>query len=305
MSLENAKVEEISLVIHKAKQKAISDTKEQNDVVSDVNRIGDNAKRKKRRRQPRIISIANQQNILTATPIVNQQNILTTTPIVNQQNVLAIDCEMVGIGINGRKSALARVSIVDFEGNVVMDTFVKPDQVVTDYRTFVSGVTKESLVDARDFKSVQNEVKDILYGKFVIGHSVFFDFQALKFTHPRRLTRDTSLYEGFINRCPLPHRTPSLKLLAAIILNERIQDGEHDSIEDAKTAMKLYRNVQQEWEEWINVHGVNAAYKNRRIGCFRCGSLEHVVKECPVIVRQQQKKSSKEKIARLVKSVCI
>ncbi|CAG8496059.1 13287_t:CDS:2 [Ambispora leptoticha] len=229
-----------------------------------------------------------------------------TVSIANQQNILAIDCEMVGVGKNGKKSALARVSVVDFEGNVVIDTFVKPDQVVTDYRTFVSGVTKESLVNARDFKSVQNEVRRILHGKYVIGHSVFFDFQALKFTHPRRLTRDTSLYEGFINRCPHPYRTPSLKQLAAIILNERIQEGEHDSIEDAKTAMKLYRKVEQEWEEWIELHGIDAAYKNRRMGCFRCGSLEHVVRECPVpsatgyYMRRQQKNNSKE-----IKIACI
>lgn len=42
-----------------------------------------------------------------------------------KQKYVALDCEMVGIGSDGKKSALARVSMVDWDGNVLMDTFVK------------------------------------------------------------------------------------------------------------------------------------------------------------------------------------
>ena len=54
---------------------------------------------------------------------------------------IAIDCEMVGVGPGGIRSALARVSIVNFHGHVILDTFVKPIEAVTDYRTSVSGIT--------------------------------------------------------------------------------------------------------------------------------------------------------------------
>ena len=53
---------------------------------------------------------------------------------------LALDCEMVGIGRDGKQSALARVSIVDWNGDTVLDTFVKVPSRVSDFRTFVSGV---------------------------------------------------------------------------------------------------------------------------------------------------------------------
>lgn len=36
-------------------------------------------------------------------------------------NVVAMDCEMVGVGPTGTRSVLARVSIVDCEGNVLLD----------------------------------------------------------------------------------------------------------------------------------------------------------------------------------------
>lgn len=53
---------------------------------------------------------------------------------------------MVGVGgAENERSALARVSIVNFHGHLVMDTFVKPKEPVTDWRTWVSGVSPASM----------------------------------------------------------------------------------------------------------------------------------------------------------------
>ena len=58
---------------------------------------------------------------------------------------IAIDCEMVGVGLN--EDALARVSIVDKKGEVLYDKYVKPEEPVTDYRTKVSGIRPENLAN--------------------------------------------------------------------------------------------------------------------------------------------------------------
>lgn len=52
---------------------------------------------------------------------------------------------MVGVGPEGKESALARVSIVNYYGNVILDKFVLPREKVVDYRTHVSGITREIL----------------------------------------------------------------------------------------------------------------------------------------------------------------
>jgi RNA exonuclease 4 len=57
---------------------------------------------------------------------------------------IAIDCEMVGIE-DGRRSMLARVSLVNSFGNVIYDKFVQPQEEVTDLRTRVSGIRSENL----------------------------------------------------------------------------------------------------------------------------------------------------------------
>ena len=45
------------------------------------------------------------------------------------------------------KTALARVSIVDYQGNVLLDTFCKPHGTVLDYKTEFSGVKESDLVN--------------------------------------------------------------------------------------------------------------------------------------------------------------
>ena len=52
--------------------------------------------------------------------------------------VVALDCEMVGV--EGNLDALARVSIVNYNGHVLMDKFVRPEKRIVDFRSWVSGV---------------------------------------------------------------------------------------------------------------------------------------------------------------------
>lgn len=52
---------------------------------------------------------------------------------------------MVGVGPGGIDSALARVSIVNFTGAVLLDAYVKTMERVTDYRTHVSGIERKHL----------------------------------------------------------------------------------------------------------------------------------------------------------------
>jgi len=52
---------------------------------------------------------------------------------------------MVGGGENGRENLLAKVSVVNKFNEVLYDSFVKPVESVTDYRTQYSGVRESDL----------------------------------------------------------------------------------------------------------------------------------------------------------------
>ena len=96
-----------------------------------------------------------------------------------KSNYLAIDCEMVGIGPSGYTSRLARVSIVNYDGEIVYDTHVKVDEPVTDYRTFVSGITAEDLQSesAVTFDEAQSQVMSLIQDKILVGHGLKNDFK--------------------------------------------------------------------------------------------------------------------------------
>ena len=168
---------------------------------------------------------------------------------------VAIDCEMVGVGPSpDQDSALARISLVDYHGRQLYDSFVLPKEAVTDYRTFVSGITPQLLRSARTLEAVQVDVAKLLEGRILVGHAIRHDLEALLLGHPKRDIRDTSKYPRY--RQLAGGRTPSLKRLAREILGIDIQTGEHSSVEDARVAMLLFRREKEGFErEHVKIWG--------------------------------------------------
>lgn len=179
---------------------------------------------------------------------------------------VAIDCEMVGIGADGKQSALARVSIVDWHGLVLLDTFVQVPTRVTDFRTHVSGVTAKDIQPrasttkhgdgsggggAMDVKECRDKVAAILKDKVLVGHALHNDLQALLLQHPKEDIRDTAKHRPFQRVAGIKWRPRKLRDLVKQHLGKDIQvAGEsHDSIEDASSAMELFKLVREEWEK--------------------------------------------------------
>lgn len=152
---------------------------------------------------------------------------------------IAIDCEMVGVGEGGYEHALARVSIVDFHGRQIYDSYVRPREHVTDWRTQISGISPKHMATARDFDEVQAQVAHFLKGRIVVGHDIRHDFEVLMLDHPRKDTRDTARFPGFKKYGNGPK--PALRVLAREILGVEIQTGQHSSVEDARVTMLLFR----------------------------------------------------------------
>ena len=113
---------------------------------------------------------------------------------------------MVGVGPEGLDSAVARVTICNFSGQVILDKFVKVPVPVTDYRTFVSGIEAKDLEgdNAISPTEVRKLVKEILHGKILIGHALENDLAALQITHPWHDIRDSANYPPFMKESEAP-----------------------------------------------------------------------------------------------------
>ncbi|CAL8263893.1 unnamed protein product [Arctogadus glacialis] len=170
---------------------------------------------------------------------------------------VAIDCEMVGVGADGEHSILARVSIVNHFGKLIYDRFVKPTEEVTDYRTAFSGVRPEDIKDGEDMKTVQKEVGEIMEGRILVGHAIHNDLKVLFLDHPKKKIRDTQKYKPF--RVRVKSSRPSLKVLSREVLNVKVQQGEHSSVQDAQATMRLYTMVKKNWEAEIKASRADKA----------------------------------------------
>ncbi|KAL3233383.1 RNA exonuclease 1 [Nakaseomyces bracarensis] len=152
-------------------------------------------------------------------------------------HIYGLDCEMCQ---TERGLVVARVSLVDFQMNVIYDELVIPEAPITDYLTKYSGITKEKLDTAtKNIEEVQNDLANIISTDDVlIGHSLSNDLHVLRMRHPKIV--DTAIIYDHHGGPPFK---PSLKYLASEYLHKTIQeeigDEGHDSIEDAKTCIEL------------------------------------------------------------------
>jgi RNA exonuclease 4 len=157
---------------------------------------------------------------------------------------LSFDCEMVEI--DKLHSALARISIVNYKGDTLIDIICKPNGVITDYREHITGLKESDFIDAMPFSQCREMVIQLFKNRILIGHSVSNDFLALNYSHPKSQIRDTSKFKQFqkSNNQPL-----SLKNLTLKHFNITIQDNNHDSIEDARAALCLFQKYEKEIEK--------------------------------------------------------
>ena len=190
--------------------------------------------------------------------LAKQKSINDTLSPTEKQKYVALDCEMVGIGPDGKKSALARVSVVDWEGTVLLDTFVRVPERVTDFRTKVSGVRAKDIAvkneNAMNHDEVRLAVGNILQNKILVGHALKNDLSVLLLSHPRKDIRDTARYKPFMRPSGTgggKMRPRKLRDLVLENLGRHIQiEGEsHCSIDDAVATMNLFQIVRAKWEK--------------------------------------------------------
>ncbi|KAI1371056.1 PAB-dependent poly(A)-specific ribonuclease subunit PAN2 [Hypoxylon crocopeplum] len=191
------------------------------------------------------------------------------TEPVGPNTIVAIDTEFVKISqpevemhsdgdskiIRPTVHALARTSIVRGsgmdEGLPFIDDYITIKEKVVDYLTSYSGITPEDL-DANMAKQRGHNLVPlkIAYKKIWIllnlgckflGHGLKQDFRVINIHVPKAQVIDTS--DLFFIKERL--RKLSLQFLAHTLLKEDIQQSTHDSIEDARTALKLYRKYQE------------------------------------------------------------
>ncbi|CAG9578138.1 putative ubiquitin hydrolase [Leishmania major strain Friedlin] len=146
---------------------------------------------------------------------------------------------------------LARVSCIlsskDGDERTIVDDYVHIPEEIEDYVTQYSGIHPgdldplESSKSLTSLKSTYLKLRALVDGGVVfVGHGLAQDFRVCNIVVPRKQIIDT--LEIFHKP---GSRYLSLRFLAYHVLGESVQEDEHDSIEDARTSLRLYRKYQQ------------------------------------------------------------
>ncbi|ESZ94348.1 hypothetical protein SBOR_5257 [Sclerotinia borealis F-4128] len=165
------------------------------------------------------------------------------------REIFALDCEMCMTGKG--EFSLTRISIVSWDGSVVLDELVKPEKPIIDYLTQYSGMTEAMLAPVTTtLQDIQKKLVELFHPRTIlIGHSLDSDLKALKLTHPYII--DTAVIYPHPRGPPLKS---SLKWLAQKYLGKEIQKGHgatgHDSTEDARTCLDLVKLKCEKGVDW-------------------------------------------------------
>ncbi|KAI1666411.1 RNA exonuclease 4 [Pyrenophora tritici-repentis] len=180
---------------------------------------------------------------------------------------IAIDCEMMRSNIG---QVLGRVSVVNYDGKTIFDSFIYyPESVtITGTNEQFSGIRWTDIDPqngARPFSQVQAQLSELFRARVVIGHDIKKDLRAITMdltAHLPRLqdvarsatclkfdisVRDTQKYSGYRQYAnPGAHQGPNLKNLTQRVLGRSIKQGLVSSVEDAVATMEIYRKAEVE-----------------------------------------------------------
>ncbi|KAE9964692.1 hypothetical protein EG327_000795 [Venturia inaequalis] len=205
------------------------------------------------------------------------------TPYGIDAEFVALQREEIEIKADGTRETvrpsrlgLARVSVLRGSGHDAelpfIDDYISITEPVVDHLTQHSGISPGDLdrtTSRHDLINLKVAYKKLWLllnlGCIFVGHGLIKDFRTINIHVPKSQVVDT--VELF--HIPALKRKLSLRFLAWLLLKEDIQTDMHDSIEDARTALKLWRKweefteagVLEETLEWVYKRGREMGFK--------------------------------------------
>ncbi|KAL3922212.1 MAG: hypothetical protein SGILL_002328 [Bacillariaceae sp.] len=160
---------------------------------------------------------------------------------------------------SAKSDAVARVTMINWENETILDTFVAVPVPVTDF--YDTGITPEDVATdstkIQSFAEVRKTVETTLKGKILIGYDAEYHLMSLGLTHPSTDTRDCNKFfpeyavkeEG----ASATDEASSLETLCKKRLQRSLPPTGHSErpIQNCLAALNLYKKYRKEWEQFL------------------------------------------------------
>lgn len=181
-----------------------------------------------------------------------------------RRRILFLDCEFV-TGYQemvGQKMKhvplLASVAILNYEGEILLNTRVTPTKKVWRYHPSITGFTARSLRNQRKEAEVKSEIKELVRDRILVGHDLSSDLKVLEIDRDR-LCGIRDLSTSITIKVIMGVDKPRLKLsdVAEKLLGTKLRistdnDGVvtkacHSALEDAQVISYIYKKVEEDY----------------------------------------------------------
>ncbi len=99
-----------------------------------------------------------------------------------QSRPVYLDTETTGLG---QEAEIVEIAVLDFEGEALFESLVRPRGPIPPDATGVHGITTAMVAGAPDWRSVWLEVEPILAGRPVAIYNAEFDLRMMRLAHRR------------------------------------------------------------------------------------------------------------------------
>lgn len=97
------------------------------------------------------------------------------TDVIQRGNFVVLDTETTGLQV----AEICQIAIVGVDGDVLMDTLVKPVGRIPPDATRIHGITNADVSDAPRYSDIHQQIYDILNGRDVIVYNASYDRKML------------------------------------------------------------------------------------------------------------------------------
>jgi len=168
---------------------------------------------------------------------------------VLDKGAVILDFETSGL----RDSEIVQVGMIDTDGNVLVDTLVKPTGAIEPGATRVHGITLDMVTASPTFKEVYVKISSKLAGNLAVAYNVSFDkgvlmgeCKRLKLPPPRPRAWECAMqtYAKFYGQWNSHRRSYTWQSLSkACIQQEVMVENAHSAIGDCLMTLALIRKM--------------------------------------------------------------